>query len=79
MLKELKNLTLIVCKIIIVIIIMILDYKGIEFLVPYKIIIKLKQNNISINVFAYKNKQAYRIYISKEGFENYMELFLIEK
>ena len=43
MLKELKNLTLIVCKIIIVIIIMILDYKGIEFLVPYKIIIKLKQ------------------------------------
>ena len=43
MLKELKNLTLIDCKIIIVIIIKILDYKGIEFLVPYKIIIKLKQ------------------------------------
>ena len=55
---------------------MVFDYKDIEFLVSKKkIIIKLWQNNISINVFGYKNKQAYQIHLSikkkKKKIENW--------
>ena len=40
---------------------------------------RLKQKkNISIDVFSYKNKPAYPIYLSKENFENHMALLQIE-
>ena len=55
-----------------------LDYSNIEFPVSVKHYNKIeKQNKININVFGYENKQPYPIYISKEKFENHMELLLI--
>ena len=55
-----------------------LDYQGIKFPVTIKQINKIeKQNNIRINVFGYENKQPYPIYISKETFEDQMNLLLI--
>ena len=55
-----------------------LNYDGIEFPVTIKQINKIeKQNNININVFGYENKQPYTIYVSKEKFDNHMELLLI--
>ena len=57
-----------------------LDYSGIEFPVTVKQINKIeKQNNICINVFGYEEKQPYPIYISKERFEDHMELLLINE
>ena len=57
-----------------------LDYEGIKFPVTIKPINKIeKQNNIRINVFGYENKQPYPIYISKEKFEDHIELLLITK
>ena len=35
-----------------------------------KFIIRLKKNNININVFGYENKQTFLIYLSLENFEN---------
>ena len=55
-----------------------LDYSGIEFPVTTKQYNKIeKQNEININVFGYENKQPYPIYVSKEKYENHMELLLI--
>ena len=55
-----------------------LDYTGIEFPVATKQYNKIeKQNEIRINVFGYENKQPYPIYVSKEKFEDHIELLLI--
>ena len=55
-----------------------LDYSGIEFPVTTKQYNKIeKQNEININVFGYENKQPYPIYVSKEKYEDHMELLLI--
>ena len=55
-----------------------LIYDGIEFPVTIKQIKKLEQQNkINVNVFGYENKQPHPLFISKEKFEDYMELLLI--
>ena len=55
-----------------------LDYSGIEFPITIKQFNKIeRQNKIKSNVFGYDDKQPYPIYISKEKFENHMELLLI--
>ncbi|XP_068761891.1 uncharacterized protein [Montipora capricornis] len=55
-----------------------LDYQGIEFPVTIKQINKIeKQNKININVFGYEEKQKYPIYVSKEKYEDHMNLLLI--
>ena len=57
-----------------------LDYSGIEFPVSQKQYNKIeKQNNIRINVFGYEERQPYPIYISKEKFEDQINLLLITK
>ena len=57
-----------------------LDYTGIEFPVNVKHYNKIeKQNSININVFGYEDKQAYPIYVSKEKYEDHMELLLVTK
>ena len=57
-----------------------LDYSGIEFPITIKQINKIeKKNNIRINVFSYEEKQPYPIYVSKEKYEDHMELLLITK
>lgn len=51
---------------------------GIEFPVDVKQYNKIeKQNNININVFGYENKQPFPIYVSKEKFDDHMNLLLI--
>ena len=52
-----------------------LNYNGITFPVSYQKI--EKQNSIKINVFGYEEKQPYPIHISKEAFEDQMNLLLI--
>ena len=55
-----------------------LDYTGIEFPVTTKQYNKIeKQNEININVFGYENKQPYPIFVSKEKYNNQMNLLLI--
>ena len=55
-----------------------LNYDNIEFPVSIKQYNKIEtQNSININVFGYENKQTYPIYVSKEKFENVMNLLLI--
>ena len=55
-----------------------LDYSGIEFPVTTKQYNKIeKQNEININVFGYENKQPYPIFVSKEKYEDHIELLLI--
>ena len=55
-----------------------LDYSGIEFPVNVKHYNKIeKQNSINISVFGYEDKQPYPIYVSKEKYEDHMELLLI--
>ena len=57
-----------------------LDYSNIEFPVTvkqYNIIEKL--NSINVNVFGYELEQPYPIYISKEKYQDHMELLLITK
>ena len=57
-----------------------LDYSGIEFPVNVKHYNKIeKQNSININVFGYEDKQPYPIYVSKEKYEDHMELLLVTK
>ena len=57
-----------------------LDYSGIEFPITIKQFNKIeKKNNIRINVFSYEEKQPYPIYVSKEKFEDHIELLLITK
>ena len=55
-----------------------LNYSGIEFPVTTKQYNKIeKQNEININVFSYEDKQPYPIYVSKEKYEDHMNLLLI--
>lgn len=55
-----------------------LNYAGIEFPVDVKEYNKIeKQNNVNINVFGYEEKQPFPIYVSKEQFDNRMNLLLI--
>ena len=57
-----------------------LNYDGVEFPVDIKQIKKIEQQNeININVFGYENKQSYPLRISKEKFEDHMELLLISE
>ena len=57
-----------------------LNYKGIEFPVSQKHYNKVeKQNNTVINVFGYEKGQPFPIHISKEKFEDQMNLLLITK
>ena len=57
-----------------------LDYSGVEFPVNVKHYNKIeKQNSININVFGYEDKQPYPIYVSKEKYEDHMELLLVTK
>ena len=57
-----------------------LDYSGIEFPVNVKQFNKIeKQNEININVFGYEANKRFPIYVSKEKFEDHMELLLITK
>ncbi|XP_068704228.1 uncharacterized protein [Montipora foliosa] len=55
-----------------------LNYSGIEFPVNTKQYNKIeKHNEININVFGYEEKQKYPIYVSKEKYEDCMNLLLI--
>ena len=55
-----------------------LNYSGIEFPVTTKQYNKIeKQNEININVFGYEDKQPYPIYVSKEKYEDCLNLLLI--
>ena len=57
-----------------------LNYDGIEFPVATKHYNKIeKQNEININVFGYEDKQKYPIYVSKEKYDDHIELLLITK
>ena len=57
-----------------------LNYDEITFSVTQKQYNKIEmQNNIRINVFGYEKEQPYPIHISKEEFENRMNLLLITK
>ena len=57
-----------------------LDYSGVEFPVNVKHYNKIeKQNSININIFGYEDKQPYPIYVSKEKYEDHMELLLVTK
>ena len=57
-----------------------LNYEGIEFPVSQKHYYKAeKQNSIRINVFGFENGQPFPIHISKETFEDQMNLLLITK
>ena len=57
-----------------------LNYEEIEFLVSQKHYNKVeKQNSIRVNVFGYENGQPFPIHISKETFEDQMNLLLITK
>ena len=54
-----------------------LDYSNIEFPVGVKHNKIEKQNSINISVFGYEDKQPYPIYVSKEKYEDHMELLLV--
>ena len=57
-----------------------LNYEGIDSPVTTKQYNKIeKQNEININVFGYEERQPYPVYISKEKYEDHMELLLITK
>ena len=57
-----------------------LNYEGIEFPVSQKHYNKVeKQNGLRINVFGYENGQPFPIHISKETFEDQINLLLITK
>ena len=57
-----------------------LNYEGMEFPVSQKQYNKIeKQNGIRINVFGYEKGQPFPIHISKETFEDQMNLLLITK
>ena len=57
-----------------------LNYDGIDFPLSQKHYNKVeKQNSIRINVFGYENGEPFPIHISKETFEDQMDLLLITK
>ena len=56
-----------------------LDSKDIKFPVSKKDYKKIEQkNNICINVFCYENDLTYPVHISKQKFEDHMDLLLIK-
>ena len=55
-----------------------LKYDKINFPVKLNQVNKIeKQNSISINIFGYENKHPFPLYISKEKYDNHMDLLLI--
>ena len=57
-----------------------LDYSNIDFPVSVKHYRKIeKQNSINISVFGYEDRQPYPIYVSKEKYEDHMELLHVTK
>ena len=55
-----------------------LNYDSIEFPVQEKDFNKIEvRNNICVNVFGYKNKLVFPIYISDQTFKNSMDLLLL--
>ena len=57
-----------------------MNYEGIQFPVSQKHYNKVeKQNSVRINVFGYEDGQPFPIHISKETFEDQMNLLLITK
>ena len=57
-----------------------LNYDNVDFPVSNKHYNKIeKQNEININVFSYEKMQIYPIYVSKEKYDNCMNLLLITK
>ena len=57
-----------------------LNYEGIEFPVQEKFFKKIEvRNNICNNVFGYENELIYPIFISKQTFENSIDLLLLIK
>ena len=57
-----------------------MNYDGVEFPVSIKQYNKIEtQNSININVFGYENKQPYSIYISREQFDDVLNLLLISE
>ena len=57
-----------------------MNYDGTEFPVSIKQYNKIEtQNSININVFGYENKQPYPICISKEQFDDVLNLLLISE
>ena len=57
-----------------------LNYDNIEFPVSIKQYNKIEtQNSININVFGYEKKQPYPIYVSKEKFDDVLNLLLISE
>ena len=57
-----------------------MNYEGIEFPISQKHYDKVeKQNSIRINVFGYEDGQPFPIHLSKETFEDQMNLLLITK
>ena len=57
-----------------------LNYDGIEFPVATKNYNKIETlNEININVFGYEGKQPFPVYISKEKYEDHIEMLLITK
>ena len=57
---------------------MILIIKVLIFLFLKQIIARLNQkNNICINVFCYENDLVYRVHISKQKFDDHIDLLLI--
>ena len=57
-----------------------LDYSGISFPVQIKDVGKIeKQNSINISIFGYENVKIYPIRISKEKYDDHMELLYIQE
>ena len=57
-----------------------LNYEGTDFPLSQKHYNKVEKNSsIRINVFGYENGQSFPIHISKETFEDQMNLLLITK
>ena len=55
-----------------------LNYEGIEFSVQEKDFNKIEvQNNICVNRFGYENELVYPIFISKQNFEDSIDLLLL--
>ena len=55
-----------------------LDYDGVKFPVDREDFNKVEmKTNISVNVFCYKNKLPFSIYLSDQTFENSIDLLLV--
>ena len=55
------------------------DNKSIDFLVSVKRYHKTEtKNNININLSRYENKQAYPLYLLKNGFKDHKKLLLLQ-